>query len=270
MLCRRRQDVRARAIHHENQVCRAYNPGCTSDGGGHSQRRDADSSGDIWMHAFARAVRRSHTGRRKMICPYCGGDLAKMDDFYYCTACKRQTWPGSATALVPPGSKSATRRISGLIGSVWGIVSRSPNRYILLAIVAVGSFILAPGAPQAISSRAPTPIGTPTEINRCPNPVDWTEARAYVGSTAAIRGPVVGTSYRSDVDGQPTYLNIGHGYPNTDRFQVVIWGVHRGSFPNPPEQYYRGRVVCVTGKVELYAGVLEIQPSSLFSIIVLE
>ncbi len=33
---------------------------------------------------------------------------------------------------------------------------------------------------------------------------------------------------------------------------MVIWGDARKQFSNKPEEYYIGKTVCVTGKIELY------------------
>ena len=92
--------------------------------------------------------------------------------------------------------------------------------------------------------------------------IPWSEAASHVGETATVVGPVVGTKYSSTSKGKPTFLDLGADYPDPRRFTVVIWGEHRGAFPSPPEALYRGRTIAVTGRIELYRGVPEIEVAS--------
>lgn len=90
----------------------------------------------------------------------------------------------------------------------------------------------------------------------------WEEAAAHVGEMGTVCGPVAGTSYRPDVNGEPTFLNVGQDYPSTSRFTIVIWGEDRGNFPEAPEDAYRNAYVCVTGTIESFRGVAQMQVSS--------
>ena len=51
--------------------------------------------------------------------------------------------------------------------------------------------------------------------------------------------------------GTPTFLNAGGSYPNAP-LTLVIWADARKEFKNKPEEYYAGKNVCVTGRVEVY------------------
>ena len=51
--------------------------------------------------------------------------------------------------------------------------------------------------------------------------------------------------------GQPTFLNLGHPYPNED-FAAVIWGENRAEFASPDD--LEGRRICVTGQITVYHG----------------
>ena len=95
-------------------------------------------------------------------------------------------------------------------------------------------------------------------------PVDhrWTAARNHIGEYGTIAGKVYGVSYRPDVKGQPTFINIGADYPSSNRMQVVIWGSDRGNWYYTPESLYRGQWIAVTGSIQLYRGVPEIIVSS--------
>lgn len=81
--------------------------------------------------------------------------------------------------------------------------------------------------------------------------IEWTEAPAHIGETVTVRGPVKDSSFISESNGQPTYINIGAAYPDPSRVSVVVWGEDRGNFPGDPEGMYLGKTICVTG--ELYA-----------------
>jgi len=57
-------------------------------------------------------------------------------------------------------------------------------------------------------------------------------------------------------DGQPTFVDLGHDYPDQD-FTIVIWQRDLGRF-NPPPASWEGERICVTGKVKTYKGRPEI------------
>lgn len=80
-----------------------------------------------------------------------------------------------------------------------------------------------------------------------------------VGSVATVRGPVAGTSYRPDVSGAPTFINLGKDFPDASRFTVIVWGEARSKFADPPESLYSDVGLCVRGRVADYRGVPEIE-----------
>lgn len=84
--------------------------------------------------------------------------------------------------------------------------------------------------------------------------ISWNQAEHHIGERVTVYGPVVDAHYASTSSGKPTFLNIGKTYPNPDRFTVVIWGSNRSYFPSPPESYYYGKMICVTGLVTEYKG----------------
>jgi len=92
--------------------------------------------------------------------------------------------------------------------------------------------------------------------------VNWYEAKNYIGERVTVCGPVKSTYYSSGSKGKPTFLNIGELYPDPDRFTVIIWGENRNNFPEPPESYYEGKDICVTGLIVSYEGIPEIEVAS--------
>jgi hypothetical protein len=66
-------------------------------------------------------------------------------------------------------------------------------------------------------------------------------------------------SYESRTRGAPTFIDLDKAYPDQSRFSVVIWGRDRSKFSPNPEQLYTHQTLCVTGNVEDYNGVAEIQ-----------
>jgi len=82
------------------------------------------------------------------------------------------------------------------------------------------------------------------------------EAKDHFSETATVCGKVVSTRYAASTKGQPTFLNLDKPYPN-QIFTIVIWGSNRTKF-GTPEINYKGKRICVTGKITEYRGVPEL------------
>jgi DNA/RNA endonuclease YhcR with UshA esterase domain len=82
------------------------------------------------------------------------------------------------------------------------------------------------------------------------------EAKDHIGETATVCGTVASARYAASTKGQPTFLNLDKPYPNPV-FTVLIWGENRSKF-GTPESAYKGKRVCVTGKITDYKGAPEI------------
>ncbi len=87
----------------------------------------------------------------------------------------------------------------------------------------------------------------------------WDEAIYHIGERATVYGPVVSTHYANTSRGKPTFLNIGKPYPDPDRFTVIIWGENRSNFPQAPEILYANKTIYVTGLIDEYEGVAQIE-----------
>lgn len=82
------------------------------------------------------------------------------------------------------------------------------------------------------------------------------EAKDHFGQDATVCGEVITTSYADSSKGQPTFLNFDKPYPK-QIFTVVIWGENRSKFGRP-DQDFKGKRICVSGKITAYAGKPEI------------
>ena len=82
------------------------------------------------------------------------------------------------------------------------------------------------------------------------------EAKNHVGEKATVCGKVVGIHFVSSGKGQPTFVHFDQPYPD-QIFTLVIWGSDRPTFGRP-EEIYRDRNLCVTGKITSYLGIPEI------------
>lgn len=95
----------------------------------------------------------------------------------------------------------------------------------------------------------------------CRGAVSWTAAKSVVGRVATVKGPVVDAYYARSSNGSPTFLNLGRRYPSPGRFTIVIWSENRSRF-GTPERRYRGRTICVRGRVSTYNGVPQVEAVS--------
>ena len=88
------------------------------------------------------------------------------------------------------------------------------------------------------------------------------EAKNHIGERTTVYGTVVDTHYASGSNGKPTFLNMCYPYPDPNRFTVVIWGENRGKFSQPPEDYYDGKTIYVSGLIDPHNGVPQIEVTS--------
>lgn len=79
------------------------------------------------------------------------------------------------------------------------------------------------------------------------------EASNYLRQSMTVCGKVVGAEYLVRGKGQPTFLNLNQPYPN-HIFTIVIFGSERDRFDKPPEIFYDGKDVCVSGLIVEHKG----------------
>jgi DNA/RNA endonuclease YhcR with UshA esterase domain len=120
------------------------------------------------------------------------------------------------------------------------MTSGKSKRYLLLVLVLILAVICA--TPAAAQKKLTTP-----------------EAEEHIGETATVCGTVASARYAASTKGQPTFLNLDKPYPN-QVFTILIWGENRSKF-GTPESEYKGKRICVTGKITQYRGAAEIVAS---------
>jgi micrococcal nuclease len=83
------------------------------------------------------------------------------------------------------------------------------------------------------------------------------EAADHIGEHQTVCGAVASTRYASSSRGQPTFLNLEKPYPD-QIFTVIIWGRNREKFGRPEVQF-KDKDICVSGTIESYRGVPQIE-----------
>jgi hypothetical protein len=82
------------------------------------------------------------------------------------------------------------------------------------------------------------------------------EAKDRIGEIATVCGKVASTRYAATSRGKPTFLNLDKPY-SSQVFTILIWGESREKF-GTPEEKYRDKPICVTGKITEYRKAPEI------------
>ncbi|MFP4228467.1 MAG: hypothetical protein ACLFTE_06535 [Salinivenus sp.] len=87
------------------------------------------------------------------------------------------------------------------------------------------------------------------------------DAHQHAGARATVCGRVAEVEWLRDIEGEPTFVNLGGAHPEQS-FTAVIWGDDRAGWDDPPAALYEGRSVCVTGTIEQHEGTPQIVVSS--------
>ena len=88
-------------------------------------------------------------------------------------------------------------------------------------------------------------------------PITPAAAKDHIGQEATVCGTVKSTRYASTSNRKPTFLNLDKAFPNPI-FTAVIFEEHRSKFAKPPEEQFKDKAICVTGKIQEYNGAPEI------------
>ena len=79
------------------------------------------------------------------------------------------------------------------------------------------------------------------------------DIKKHVGDSVSVCGKVFSTRYLESANNAPTLINLGGVYPN-ELLTVVIYGEHRGKFKDKPEDAWKDKTICITGRVTDYRG----------------
>ncbi len=109
------------------------------------------------------------------------------------------------------------------------------------------------------SGKSSQPASSTGSASTGAKTISAAEANNHIGEIATVCGKVVSTRYAASSRGGPTFLNLDKPYPE-QVFTVVIWGNDRSKFGRP-EEGYRGKSICVTGKIETFRGSPEVVAS---------
>src|SRR5262245_40365140 len=81
-------------------------------------------------------------------------------------------------------------------------------------------------------------------------------AKQSVGKDATVCGAVKSTRYAEASNRKPTFLSLDKAFPDP-LFTIVIFEQDRVKF-DKPEEKYRDKDICVTGKIQDFRGTPEI------------
>ncbi|HOU46632.1 MAG TPA: DNA/RNA non-specific endonuclease [Chitinophagales bacterium] len=79
------------------------------------------------------------------------------------------------------------------------------------------------------------------------------QAKDFIGKETCVCGKVVSTKFVDNGKSNPTYINLDKKYPD-QVFTLMIFGQDRANFSYQPEDFLKGKTICVKGRVEEYKG----------------
>jgi micrococcal nuclease len=77
--------------------------------------------------------------------------------------------------------------------------------------------------------------------------------KTHVGDSVRVCGKVFSTRFLESANGTPTLINLGGAFPN-EKLTVVIFGENRNAFQVKPEEAWKDKEICVTGRIVEYKG----------------
>lgn len=85
------------------------------------------------------------------------------------------------------------------------------------------------------------------------------DAKNHIGETCTVIGKLYDLSYRPDVNGGPTFINLDDFYPAYNGMQAVVWESNRTSeMISILDEMKSAEYVQITGNIKLYRGIPEI------------
>lgn len=86
-------------------------------------------------------------------------------------------------------------------------------------------------------------------------------AQDFVGEKATIKGSVESINQSKDSKGKPTFIDLDYAYPNKDRVTIIVWEENLNKLRETIDGLVYGDIVYVTGTIEMYDGVAQIEVS---------
>lgn len=97
----------------------------------------------------------------------------------------------------------------------------------------------------------------------CENPLLWENVASQIGKNVAVQGNVKRITYRKDVRGKPTWIEVGSNRSKVKSLTLIIWGNNRSVFESTLAELKESDSICVEGSVNNYKGKPQIKLSSL-------
>lgn len=86
------------------------------------------------------------------------------------------------------------------------------------------------------------------------------EAHKHVGAQATVCGSVAEIVRITEINGQPTFINLDREHPDQP-FTAVIWADDRLRWSPPPEKQYANQTICIRGVIRVHEGIPQIEVS---------
>ncbi len=140
-----------------------------------------------------------------------------------------------------------------------GFTDRLQRFQLLLALVLlVGCVSIGHALELDVSGAYPAKVPGRTPSSSTQDTIFPEDAAKFIGQLKNVCGTVASAHYAPRGKGQPTFIYLDKPYPN-QAFTVIIWGSDRGKFRKPPEEFYSGKTICVTGMIKSHRGRPEIE-----------
>lgn len=92
----------------------------------------------------------------------------------------------------------------------------------------------------------------------CQKAINWQNAFSNLDKDIAIQGIVKNVTHRPQINGRPTYIDIGGAFPDKNRLTLVIWGDDLNKFNTDFINSLKGKKLCILGKVKEYKNIPQV------------
>lgn len=98
-----------------------------------------------------------------------------------------------------------------------------------------------------------------SSVEACPGAINWSEVKDRVGETITTAGPITRVTYKPEVNGSPTWIEVGTSFPDPKRLTLLIWENNLSEFENLLAGSVIHKMACITGEATQYRGNVQIQ-----------